>query len=31
MKRQAAWAVVVLAVFAGTGCSPVKNFAMQRH
>ena len=31
MKRRAAWAVVALAVFAGTGCGQVREFRMQRH
>jgi putative PEP-CTERM system TPR-repeat lipoprotein len=31
MKRQTAWAAVLLAVFAGTGCGMVKDFRKNRH
>ena len=31
MKRRAAWAVVLLAVFAGSGCGMVKDFRKNRH
>jgi len=31
MKRQAAWAVVLVAVVAGTGCGMVKDFRKNRH
>ena len=31
MKRQAAWAVVLVAVLAGSGCGMVKDFRKNRH
>ena len=31
MKRQAAWAAVLVAVLAGTGCGVAKDFRKNRH